>query len=149
MLPHAELHREMKEFAGDVTPMMAVVAAARHSRASRRAGRHERPGGVDSLRHRRASFSPDAISRRIGFGQRVIPLTFTITLEDFQVPRDEGTDTPSNYISYVRFDDPATGRVGARHGAHEFARDVSRRFLALAARLELQVLAGELEPATT
>ncbi len=46
---------------------------------------------------------------RIGFGERVIPLNFNITLEDFQVPRDEGTDTPSNYISSVRFDDPIAG----------------------------------------
>ena len=46
----------------------------------------------------------------IGFGQRVIPLSFSITLEDFQVPRDEGTDTPANYISSLRFDEPSTGR---------------------------------------
>jgi hypothetical protein len=26
------------------------------------------------------------------------------------VPRDEGTDTPSNYISSLRFNDPATSR---------------------------------------
>jgi len=37
-----------------------------------------------------------------------------MTLEDFQVPRDEGTETPSNYISTLRFDEPSTGRVA--HG---------------------------------
>ena len=29
----------------------------------------------------------------------MIPLPFSITLENFEVPRDEGTETPSDYIS--------------------------------------------------
>ena len=110
VLPHAELHREMKEFAGDVTPMMA---------SSLRPGIRAHlvaPDGTSG----EAEWIPSGTSRElftghdyawIGFGQRVIPLTFNITLEDFQVPRDEGTDTPSNYISSVRFNDPATGQT--------------------------------------
>ena len=108
VLPHAELHREMKEFAGDVTPMMA---------ASLRPGIHAHivaPDGTNGP----AEWIPSGAARElfagqnyawIGFGQRVIPLTFNITLEDFQVPRDEGTETPSNYISSLRFDQPTTG----------------------------------------
>lgn len=44
---------------------------------------------------------------RVGFGLRPIALPFSITLEKFEVPRDEGTDTPANFISTLRFDDPA------------------------------------------
>ncbi|MDX6766712.1 MAG: hypothetical protein SFU85_07970 [Candidatus Methylacidiphilales bacterium] len=41
---------------------------------------------------------------RVGFGLKTRRLDFTVSLEDFTVPRDEGTDTPSNFISDVRFD---------------------------------------------
>ncbi len=43
---------------------------------------------------------------RTGFGQRLIPLDFSITLENFDVPRLPGSDKPANWISTVRFDDP-------------------------------------------
>lgn len=43
---------------------------------------------------------------RVGFGLKPIALPFTITLEKFEVPRDEGTTTPANFISSLRFDDP-------------------------------------------
>ncbi|HEX4140558.1 MAG TPA: hypothetical protein VHY09_09440 [Candidatus Methylacidiphilales bacterium] len=109
VLPHAEVHREMKEFAGEVTPMMA---------ASLRPGIRAHivaPDGTSGP----VEWIPSGAARElfagrdyawIGFGQRVIPLTYNITLEDFQVPRDEGTDTPSNYISSLRFNDPISGR---------------------------------------
>jgi hypothetical protein len=110
VLPHAELHREMKEFTGDVTPMLA---------SSMRPGIRAHLVAADGASGP-AEWIPSGSARElfaghdfawIGFGQRVIPLTFNITLEDFQVPRDEGTETPSNYISSLRFDEPATGRV--------------------------------------
>lgn len=43
---------------------------------------------------------------RVGFGLKPITLPFSITLEKFEVPRDEGTSTPANFISSLRFDDP-------------------------------------------
>ena len=107
---HAELHRDMKEFTGTVTPMMA---------SSLRPGLLARlvaPDGISGP----AEWIPAGTSREIfnghdfatiGFGERVIPLTFSIALENFEVPRDEGTDTPSNYISSLRFEEPSTGRV--------------------------------------
>jgi len=110
VLPHAELHREMKEFVGEVAPMMA---------SSLRPGIRAHLVAADGTSGE-AEWIPSGTSRElftghdyawIGFGRRVIPLTFNVTLEDFQVPRDEGTDTPSNYISSVRFDDPATGQT--------------------------------------
>jgi hypothetical protein len=110
VLPHAELHREMKEFTGEVTPMMA---------SSLRPGVRGHLVAADGTSGP-SEWIPSGTARElfaghdyawIGFGQRVIPLTFSITLEDFQVPRDEGTETPSNYISSLRFDEPTTGRV--------------------------------------
>jgi hypothetical protein len=110
VLPHAELHRVMKEFTGDVTPMMA---------SSLRPGIRAHLVAADGTRGP-VEWIPSGTSRElfaghdfawVGYGQRVIPLTFSIALEDFQVPRDEGTETPSNYISSLRFDEPTTGRV--------------------------------------
>jgi hypothetical protein len=111
VLPHAELHHEVKEFTGKVLPQMA---------ASMRTGLRAHllapdgssgpaewiPGGTE-----RELFSGRDFLVRVGFGQRVIPLPFNVALEDFQVPRDEGTDTPSDFISTVRFEDPSNGVV--------------------------------------
>lgn len=111
VVPHAELHREVKEFAGKVTPMMAGslrTGIHAHLVASDGASGPAEwiPGGTA-----RELFSGRDFLVRVGFGQKVIPLAFNISLEDFKVPRDEGTDTPSDFISKVRFDDPATGQV--------------------------------------
>lgn len=48
---------------------------------------------------------------RIGYGLELRPVPFTIRLVDFEVPRYEGTETPSNYIATVEFRDPATGET--------------------------------------
>jgi len=110
VLAHAELHREMKEFTGPVPPMMA--ASLRPGLRAHLVAPDGSSGPVEWI--------PEGTSRElfnghdyatIGYGQRVIPLTFSITLENFEVPRDEGTDTPSNYISSLRFEEPSTGRV--------------------------------------
>ena len=110
VLTHAELHREMKEFTGTITPMMA--ASLRPGLRARLVASDGSSGPVEWI--------PSGSSRElfnghdfatIGFGQRVIPLMFSITLENFEVPRDEGTDSPANYISTLRFDEPSTGRV--------------------------------------
>jgi hypothetical protein len=118
--PHAEMLRDMKEFTGTVTPMMA---------ASFRPGIHAYLAGPNGEKGP-AAWIPEGTSRelfgskdfatetaRVGFGQKVIPLSYSITLENFEVPRDEGTDTPANYISTLRFDEPSTGRVV--HGTAE------------------------------
>jgi hypothetical protein len=46
---------------------------------------------------------------RVGFGLRTERVPFLISLEDFQVPMDAGTETPANFISHVRFHDPQSG----------------------------------------
>ncbi len=40
---------------------------------------------------------------RIGYGLKALPIPFEVTLLNFEVPRDEGTETPANFISTVRF----------------------------------------------
>ena len=46
---------------------------------------------------------------RFGFGFRRERLPFQVELIGFEVPRDEGTDNPANFTSYLRFTDPETG----------------------------------------
>jgi hypothetical protein len=110
VLPHADLHREMKEFTGTITPMMA--SSLRPGIRAHLVGPDGASGPLEWIPSgsARELFSGHDFAW-IGFGQRVIPLTFSITLENFEVPRDEGTDTPSNYISTLRFEEPSTGRV--------------------------------------
>lgn len=43
------------------------------------------------------------------FGYRREPLPFEVELLNFEVPRDEGTDNPANFTSYLRFTDRTTG----------------------------------------
>jgi hypothetical protein len=110
VLPHAELHREVKEFTGRVTPMLAGQlrpgVRAHLLAPDGQSGPVEWiPGGTS-----RELFAGHDFAE-IGFGQRTIPLPFSIRLLNFEVPRDEGTDTPANFISTLRFDEPATGRT--------------------------------------
>jgi hypothetical protein len=110
VLAHADLHREVKEFPGQPPPMMAAQL-----RPGIRAHLLQSDGASGP-----AVWIPGGASRelvagsdfaQVGFGQRTIPLPFEITLLNFEVPRDEGTDTPSNFISTLRFDDAATGQT--------------------------------------
>ncbi len=48
---------------------------------------------------------------KIGYGLETRPLPFTIRLVRFDVPRDEGTDTPSNFLATVEFRDTKTGET--------------------------------------
>ena len=117
VLAHAESHREFRELPPPVPPMaMSSVRTGVHACLvapdGTRGPAEWIPGGTA-----RELFGGRDFLVRIGFGQRTIPLPFTVALENFQVPRDEGTDTPSDFISNVRFEDPVTGNV-ARGTAH-------------------------------
>ncbi len=110
---HAEVLRDMKEFTGTVTPMMAEslrpgVRAHLVAQNGVTGPVVWIPAGTSRELFATKDFSTQSV--RVGYGQRVIPLSFSITLEDFQVPRDEGTETPANYISSLRFDEASTGR---------------------------------------
>jgi len=45
---------------------------------------------------------------RIGYGLELRPIPFSIALVDFEVPRDEGTETPSDFRATVRFKNTKT-----------------------------------------
>jgi len=114
VLAHAELHKDVKEFTGTVTPQMAAslrpgIRAHLVAPDGKNGPTEWIPAGTSRELFSGKDFASEIV--RVGFGQRVIPLSFLITLENFEVPRDEGTDTPSNYISTLRFDEPSTGRV--------------------------------------
>ena len=47
---------------------------------------------------------------RIGYGLELRPIPFSIALTSFEVPRDEGTDKPSDFRATVLFHDLKTGR---------------------------------------
>ena len=48
---------------------------------------------------------------RIGYGLELKPVNFSIRLKSFDVPRFEGTESPSNFIATVEFQDRATGET--------------------------------------
>jgi hypothetical protein len=53
-------------------------------------------------------FTADGVVR-VGFGLKTQALPFTVQLDRFEVPRDEGTDSPSNFLSHLTFRDLRTG----------------------------------------
>jgi hypothetical protein len=63
------------------------------------------------LSGRRQAFrTPEGRPLDVAFGMKTRPLPFALTLLKFEVPRDEGTETPSDFIATVRFED-AAGRA--------------------------------------
>ncbi|QSR88301.1 cytochrome C biogenesis protein ResB [Methylacidiphilum caldifontis] len=56
------------------------------------------------------SFVLNNIALQISFGFKTIKLPFRVTLEKFEVPRTEGSDSPSDFISTLKFEDPNTGK---------------------------------------
>lgn len=56
-----------------------------------------------------ASFTDGRTDVRFGYGLEPRNVPFTLRLVNFEVPRDEGTDTPSDFRATVEFRDPKTG----------------------------------------
>ena len=48
---------------------------------------------------------------RIGYGLELRPVPFSLRLVKFEVPRYEGTETPSNFMATVEFKDNITGET--------------------------------------
>jgi hypothetical protein len=48
---------------------------------------------------------------RVGYGLETKSIPFTLRLLDFEVPRDEGTDTPSNFLATLEFHNSETGET--------------------------------------
>ena len=47
---------------------------------------------------------------RLGYGLELKPVPFSIALTDFRIPRDEGTETPSDFRASVLFKNLKTGQ---------------------------------------
>lgn len=72
------------------------------------------PGGSDTESRWVASGDITALTDglnvvRIGYGLELRPIPFSLRLVNFDVPRYEGTETPSNFIASLEFKDNATG----------------------------------------
>ncbi len=52
---------------------------------------------------------------RVGYGLELKPVPFSIALTSFEVPRDEGTQTPADFRATVLFRDLKTGREKEGH----------------------------------
>lgn len=57
------------------------------------------------------SLTAGPYSVRFGYGLEVRPLPFSLRLVKFEVPRDEGTDTPADFRATVEFKEAATGET--------------------------------------
>ncbi len=55
------------------------------------------------------TLSHGSIFADVGYGLETRPLPFSMRLVKFDVPRDEGTDTPSNFLATIEFRDDKTG----------------------------------------
>jgi cytochrome c biogenesis protein ResB len=57
---------------------------------------------------------------RVGYGLEIRPLPFSLKLVNFEVPRYEGTETPSNFIATIEFEDAksAEKKVGTAKMNH-------------------------------
>lgn len=65
---------------------------------------------------RRTFRTAGGVPLRVAFGLKTRRLPFTVELLKFEVPRDEGTDDPADFIGTLRFDDGAGNvRVGQAH----------------------------------
>jgi len=60
---------------------------------------------------------------RVAYGLESKPLPFSLRLLNFEIPRDEGTDSPSNFLATVEFRDAKTGAV--KIGVAEMNRPAS------------------------
>jgi hypothetical protein len=57
------------------------------------------------------SFVLNNIPLQISYGFKILSLPFFVSLEKFEVPRNEGSDAPSDFISTLKFEDPKTKKI--------------------------------------
>ena len=60
---------------------------------------------------------------RVAYGLESKPLPFSLRLLNFEIPRDEGTDSPANFLATVEFQDAKTGAT--KTGVAEMNRPAS------------------------
>ncbi len=123
VLPHAELHREMKEFTGDVTPMMA--ASLRPGLRAHLVAADGTSGPVEWI--------PSGASRElfagndyawIGYGQKVIPARLLHRAGKLRGAARRGHRYAVELHQLAPLRSAGHRARGARQGLHEFARHV-------------------------
>ncbi len=102
-------HRELSKVANsmDGTAIPAIRARLREPD-----GREGKPVWIRSGRGEEVIGAKQVVFT--GFGLRTQPVPFTVSLLDFQVPRDEGTDTPADFIATLAFRDLKSGHTVQR-----------------------------------
>ncbi len=107
-LPEAEYHREITEVNG--TPAGAGVTerglTGVRGWLDLGDGRRSEPEWFIAGETESVSVGGEVV--RFGFGNRRVPLPFTVALEAFDVPRDPGTENPAAFVSTLIFHNPET-----------------------------------------
>ena len=98
---HAYLNDRNNRRSGPAQWVISGAVTSLHLAAPSR-GTVERDGSTEEL-----SLEDQIV--RVGYGLELRPLSFSIELLDFEVPRDEGTETPSDFRATVRFKNLKTG----------------------------------------
>ena len=81
---------------------------------------------------------------RLGYGLELKQIPFSVALKNFEVPRDEGTDTPSDFRATL---ESQKRRSNQRPRSDEPPSLLSGRAIREHYRVELQILAGRMESA--
>ncbi len=92
--------------------MEGAAIPAIHARLRQADGSEGQPVWIRSGRAQEV-FGPSQVVF-VGFGLKTQPVPFTVSLQDFKVPRDEGTDTPADFIATLQFTDVQTGEAVER-----------------------------------
>lgn len=104
LYPSARLEERVQEMPGDGSHGGDAPSGVR-ARLVSPSGQAGEPGWITDGNWRELAVGTNVVA--VGFGVRTVGLPFYVALQDFQVPRTEGTDRPENFISTVRFmDDP-------------------------------------------
>ncbi|MEJ0001172.1 MAG: hypothetical protein WDO13_19655 [Verrucomicrobiota bacterium] len=120
------------------------LAAAGHPRLPGAGRRPQGTGGMDSLRLDAGAFRGYRF-RADRFWAARHPADLLDRAGEFPGAARRGHRHARQLHQFAALRRAVDRPRGARHRQHEFARDVPGRFLALAARLELQIFAGQLE----
>jgi hypothetical protein len=111
-LPHADLRRQVAPVQEPVVNADSIAPGIR-VRLRGPDGKLGEPAWIMSGQAQYLAL--DNFTTRIGYGLRPVPIPFTVELKNFEVPRDEGTDTPSDFIATVLFRDGVSERLDTAH----------------------------------
>lgn len=109
VLPHARL--ETETIAGPPAPKNAPGIPGFLAHLETAPGESGLPAWVESGKVTTLRSTKGSESVRIAYGLESKPVPFSIRLLRFDIPRDEGTDTPADFRATVEFKDATTGAI--------------------------------------